>query len=576
MVAGAILLAAGLSQAQPISTPLPITPPDPAPEQRREQERQIEQQRRQQPSVDVRLPAPEAAAGIATRIPQEEAPCFAIQSIELVGADANQFLWVLDHLAGPQSDDSPLRRCLGAEGINVVLKRAQDAVIARGFVTSRVLAQPQDISQGRLALSVIAGRIREVRYAGSGNGPSAASTASLLRAPALTPLPLRSGEILNLRDIEQALEMLKRVPTAEADIKIEPGTAPGESDLFITYQQAMPLRANISYDDSGSKGTGRYQGALTLSYDNPLLLSDLFYITLNRDIDSHGTKGTQARSIHYSVPFGYWTLALNTSESSYDQTVAGASQDYIYSGTSSNASAKLTRLVQRDAVSKTNLSFSGFARRSRNFIDDAEVQVQRRNVGGWELGFNHRRYLGQATLEGNLNYKRGTGAFNSLQAPEETRGEGTSRFKLLTADLNYSQPFKVGEQAVNYSSTWRAQWNRSPLTPQDRFSIGSRYSVRGFDGESGLSAERGWTWRNDWGLPLGQSGQQLYMGLDYGRVGGPSSKLLVGKVLAGAALGLRGGFKGLQYDVFVGTPVRKPQFFRTADTSFGFNLNYSF
>jgi hemolysin activation/secretion protein len=572
-----MLMAASAAQAQPI-----ITPPDPSPEQRRQQERETQQQRSQQPLVDVRLPSPaDAAVAIATRLPKEETPCFAIQSVELAGADAAQFLWVLDHLAGPQGDDSPLRRCLGAEGINVVLKRAQDAVIARGYVTSRVLAQPQDISQGRLVLSVIAGRIRDIRYVGSGAGASAipsssSSSGAPNRNPALAPLPLRAGEILNLRDIEQALEMLKRVPTAEADIKIEPGPAPGESDLFITYQQAMPLRANLSVDDSGSKATGRYQSALTLSYDNPLTLNDLFYVTLNRNIGGGDEYGTRGRSVHYSVPFGYWTVALNGSQSRYSQTVLGASQNYLYSGTSSNTDAKLTRLVHRDSVSKTNLSLRGFSRKSRNFIDDAEVQVQRRSVAGWELGANHRRYIGQATLEANLNYKRGTGAFNSLEAPEEIRGEGTSRFKLLTADLNYSQSFKVGDQPINYNSAWRAQWNRSPLTPQDRFSIGSRYSVRGFDGESGLSAERGWTWRNDWTLPLGQSGQQVYWGLDYGRVGGPSSQLLVGKVLAGATVGLRGGFKGLQYDFFIGTPVRKPQFFRTSDTTMGFNLNYSF
>lgn len=114
------------------------------------------------------------------------------------------------------------------------------------------------------------------------------------------------------------------------------------------------------------------------------------------------------------------------------------------------------------------------------------------------------------------------------------------------------------------------------MTPQDRFSIGGRYSVRGFDGETILSAERGWWLRNELGITLADSGQEAYVGLDYGEVGGPSSDLLVGKQLAGAVLGLRGSLKKLQYDIFIGAPVSKPSQFRTASFVSGISLNYSF
>lgn len=545
------------------------TLPDPSPELRRQQERQEAERVRQQPPVDARVTTPDAPQlAIPAQLPKDESPCFPIQQVQLTGADSSQFLWLLDHLAGSKQDDSPMRKCIGAAGINVLLKRAQDALIERGFVTSRVLAQPQDISQGNLMLSVIAGRIRDIRYSQPSNP----------RNPALTPMPLRSGDILNLRDIEQALENLKRVPTAEADIKIEPGQAPGESDLVISYNQRMPLRGNLSIDDAGSKGSGVYQGAVTLSYDNWWTANDLFYITLNHDLGGGdvGARGTQGRSAHYSIPLGYWTLAFSGSASNYFQTVAGATQDYIYSGSSENGDIKLSRLVYRDASRKISLSLRGLYRASQNFIDDTEVQVQRRKIGGLELGANYREFIGRATLDAALNYKRGTGAFGSLPSPEEAFGEGTSRFKLISADVNYSQPFKLAEQNLRWSTNWRAQFNRTPLTPQDRFSIGSRYSVRGFNGENSLSAERGFTLRNELAAALGNSGQEAYAVLDHGRVGGPSSDLLVGKKLTGMALGLRGGWKGLQYDLFIGHPLSKPDNFRASRTTGGFNLNYSF
>lgn len=547
--------------------------PDPASEFRRQQEREQAERQRLERRPDVRLPAPVATA--PERLPEGESPCFRIERIELRG-DATElvsarFDWLTHALAGSTHDDSPSGKCLGAQGIGVVLKRAQDALVAKGFVTTRVLAQPQDLSSGTLVLTVVPGRIHAIRFAEPRDA----------RATAWNAVPAKPGDILNLRDIEQALENFKRVPTAEADIQIAPADgdgAPGLSDLVISYRQAFPFRLSLSADDSGTKGTGKYQGGLTLSYDNWWTLNDLFYVTLNHDMGGGdaGARGTRGGTVHYSVPLGYWLLGATASKSRYYQTVAGLNGDIVYSGRSDNAEIKLSRLMYRDASRKTTASLKAWQRKSNNFIDDTEVEVQRRVVGGWELGVGHKEFIADATLEGSLAYKRGTGSFGSIPAPEEAFGEGTSHFALVTADASLTAPFRLANQKLRYTANWRIQRNRTPLTPQDRFAIGGRYTVRGFDGEGSLSAERGWLIRNELSAALGESGQELYVGLDHGEVGGPSAEFLLGKRLTGAVIGLRGGFANLQYDLFVGAPVKKPEFFRTANVAAGFNLNINF
>lgn len=561
LISGTLSFTATLAHAQASAS----TERDAA-EQRRAQERETRLREQQERTPDVRLPTP--AAAVAQSLPVSETPCFTIRQVELRGEDAARFGWLQGALDGPEGRDSPLGKCLGAKGINLVLQRAQDALVARGFVTSRVLAVPQDLSSGNLVLTVLPGRIRAIRFAEPVDP----------RATAWNAVPARPGDILNLRDIEQALENFKRVPSAEADIQIVPADQPGQSDLLITYKQGFPFRLALSADDSGTKGSGKYQSGVTLSYDNWWTLNDLFYISLNHDLGGGdtGPRGTQGTTLHYSVPLGYWALGTSLSRSSYYQTVAGASQDYTYSGTSSNAELKLSQLVYRDASRKTTASLKAFARQSQNFIDDTEVQVQRRAVGGWELGIGHKEFVGPATLEGNLAYKRGTGAFGSLPAPEEAFGEGSSRFALLSADASLSLPFKLGDQRWRYNGNWRAQFHRTPLTPQDRFAIGGRYTVRGFDGESSLSAESGWLIRNELSVALGESGQEFYLGLDHGEVGGPSSDLLVGKWLTGAVIGVRGGIKSVQYDLFIGAPLYKPEGFKTASSVVGFSLNFGF
>lgn len=534
----------------------------------REQERQRQLREQQEKRPDVRLQRAPALKAPVT-YPKQESPCFIITEIKLVGDAAEQFLFALT--AVTEGEDKAIGRCLGVQGINVVLTRVQNAVVAAGFITTRILAAPQDLKTGVLELTVIPGRVRNIRFQ--------QDAAQRLLDSAL---PLTAGQILNLRDIEQGLENFKRVPTAEADFQIEPArdknALPGDSDLVIRYQQNFPLRATLSLDDGGSESTGRNQAGLTISYDNPLSLNDLFYVSLNSDFEGGDAsdRGTDGYTVHYSIPFGYWLLSLTGSKFDFRQTVAAVGQDIRFSGETKTGEVRLSRVVYRDAQRRITGFIKAYIRSSKNFINSVEVEIQRRRTGGYELGIAHREFIGASTLDVNLAYRRGTGAFNSLEAPEDQFGEGATRPELYTADVFLNLPFAIGSQRFRYTANLRIQHNITPLVPQDRFSIGGRYTVRGFDGETVFSADRGWFIRNDVGVALGQSGQEFYVGIDYGEVDGQSSELLIGKSLTGAVLGLRGGYKKMAYNVFVGKPLSKPNGFDTADTTAGFNVSLFF
>ncbi|MBV6323475.1 ShlB/FhaC/HecB family hemolysin secretion/activation protein [Duganella violaceipulchra] len=530
--------------------------------QQQKERAQNEQAEEQRPAVRLSREPVQAAAGY----PLNETPCLPIRHVALQGDQAARFAWALDAAA----DAAGL--CLGSGGVNAVIGKVQNALIAAGYVTTRVLAAPQDLRGGELQLVLVPGRIRAIRYAAPAAG------ASNDRASWRTALPARPGDLLNLRDIEQALENLKRVPTAEADIEIVPGEQPGESDLLIKWRQALPVRLSLSADDSGSDSTGKYQGGATLSLDNLLGWQELAYVSVTRDLSGVGAgraHGTRNYALHYSMPAGYWLFSLNASRYRYYQGIAGANQTYVYSGTSGNLEFKAARVLYRDAARKTTAALRLYRRRSNNFIDDTEVQVQRRQMGGHELGLSHKEFLGDATLDANLLYKRGSHLFGTLPAPEEQFDDGTARPTIVNADATLTLPFALRSVKLQYQANWRAQWNRSTLIPQDRFAIGGRYTVRGFDGEASLSAERGWLLRNDLGWSINER-TQLYLGLDYGQVAGPHAAALAGTSLAGGALGWRGQFGGAQIDLFIGRPIRKPEHFRTAPSAGGFNVNYQY
>ena len=95
-------------------------------------------------------------------------------------------------------------------------------------------------------------------------------------------------------------------------------------------------------------------------------------------------------------------------------------------------------------------------------------------------------------------------------------------------------------QQLAYQANWQIQHAKTAIVPSDYFTIGNRYAVRGFDGQMTLASEDGWSLRNDLSLNLGDLGQQLYVGLDVGRVGGQSAQFLSGRTLVGSVAGLRG------------------------------------
>ncbi|CAG9222292.1 TPA: ShlB/FhaC/HecB family hemolysin secretion/activation protein [Burkholderia vietnamiensis] len=545
-----------------------------------EQDRQAQQQwEAQQRAVTVRAPS------VRSEVPKVEAypalptetPCFRIDRFTLdvpaslpdaakaQGASAlpmDRFAFArewLNHYEG---------QCVGKQGIDVLIKGLSQAILARGYVTTRVLIPEQDLSTGTLKLSLIPGTIRHVRFADE-----------KLRGTWKTAFPTRDGEVLNLRDLEQGLEQMKRVSSQDVSMQIVPGDLPGESDVVLDVKRGKPWTVVASIDNSGTRATGKLQGSLSVGIDNPLGLNDVLNVGVSQDLEfgdkrlgSHGWNGL------YTIPWGYWAATLSASTNTYYQQIAGVNQTFIASGNSKTVDFKLARVLARSQ----NDVFGGYFRLSRrfgqSFIEDTEISQQRRNNTIIELGVTDRHYFDGAQFDGSAAYRQGVGGFG---AQDDMLAAGpTYRFKMAVLDANLSVPFVISKQPFRYVGTFHGQYTGNTLYYLDDMTIGSRYTVRGFDGETMLASSRGFYWRNELQMPIGQTGQAIYAGLDYGRVWGPQPIALVGTQLAGAVIGVKGSigtrFGAYAYDLFAGTPIYKPSGFPTARVTFGFQLTSQF
>ncbi|AMG48244.2 transporter [Achromobacter xylosoxidans] len=524
-------------------------------EQLRQQERERVLQEQNMPQVNERLPRPAASP---SDYPADESPCFVIDALRLTGDSSASFQWALDAAA------DVMGHCLGGRGITAAISKVQNAILAKGYVTTRVMAHEQDLTRGFLTLMLLPGRIGDMRF----DQPVS------WRGRLWNAIPASSGDILNLRDIEQGLENLKRVPSAAADIRITPGEREATSDLLVSWQESRPIRLSLGLDDSGSDSTGRYLGSATLAVDAPFAHNDLFYANAGRDLFQHAPLGNRSHALNYVFPVGYWAYSVNYSNYAYHQNLPGANEVLRYSGKSASLQVAVSWLAYRDQSHKTTLNLRGYRKHSTNAVNDIAIEQQRRRTAGWEFGANQHSYLGSATLDANLGWRHGTGAFGALTAPEEASRSGSARGAVLSGDVSLNQPFAWGRQPWRYLAVVRGQWSPDALTPQERMAIAGRYTVRGFDGEQTLSGENGLLWRNEFSWHGFSSGDALYVALDYGWVGGQGARYLVGRQLAGAALGLRGAlWEKLGYDLFAGAPIYKPRDFHTAGMTIGFSMN---
>lgn len=538
----------------------------PGPQIQRLQQQQVEAVRELNPRPNVLAPTTDKPSAPSITSLPIDTPCFPIKEIAL---EANAFGWLARML------QPIVGQCVGKTALKHIQDAANNALIERGYVTSRVLVPAQSLQSGRLTLHVVPGRISDIR--------TDKPTIGWIRAA----LPTSQRALLNQRDIDQGLENLRRLQSqSDATFDIAPGENAGESALVLHPGTGKRWHAVVGADNAGMDSTGKYQLSGSFTFDSPLHLYDQLQIagTTNANIGT-SDKGSQSVSANYSVPIGHALLTLAASRSRYKQTVAGFSDPIEYSGVQSQLQVGLSGVIYRNAHARTEIRGNLFHKISRNAIDGVDVPVQHRDIIGYELGLSHRQYVGSAVIDGSFAWRASLPGLSGNSGTVVGAPGFDGKTEVELASLNAQIPFTIGGQAFSYQFGWNMQNARTPLTPSDYFTIGTRYAVRGFDQQLTLAAESGWVVSNEigWYMPTPIGTQAVYGGVDAGRVRGAAAQYLLGETLVGAVVGVRGNLApkhvlgaALNYDVSLGMPLSKPHGFKTSSPTFLFQISTLF
>jgi len=92
-----------------------------------------------------------------------EKPCFYIKNIHLVGDKAFKFQSSLDKVLKDVNFTSK-GECVGVNGIKELVTSTQNEIIKRGFVTSKVIINEQDLKSGQLEFLILSGKVDNIYF----------------------------------------------------------------------------------------------------------------------------------------------------------------------------------------------------------------------------------------------------------------------------------------------------------------------------------------------------------------------------------------------------------------------------
>lgn len=545
------IVVCGVLAATPLSTVaqnLPLRDPYDALQRERDTRRREDALRQVFPDV-VRPAVPSEAATPSRMLGYEVdgGPRFLVTSIVPIG-DTLLPQATLSRLVSPFQGHP-----LGVGQINQLLDQLNQALIEAGFTTSRAYVGPQNLQEGILEVTFVAGRVESIQI-----GHQRFETAAAMPLGWQMVLPFKPGDILRLADIEQAVDQASRVHGATVQVQILPGQASGGSTVAFQRQLAVneagvTPRAPISVtiDNQGSSSTGPWRSQFGTVAGDVLGLSESYQLGLTTSRDTNALFGMT------SLPWGYNTWSLMGSASEYQNLIGDAALVY---GTSGSVAVAFNRLVARDSVSKTAIDVSLTRRHSRRMINNASLTPQAQTV--FRVGVNRLTRWSSASTAGQWTWDAGVArGLSSLGADRdaEDRPPDAARAQFTKADLSASADLRSPRGGL-LRTRLSGQWTRQPLFSSEQLLAGGHGSVRGLP-ESALAGDRGLVWRNEWHWARNQPTStgaayafEPFVFLDAARVQLVADRSWQGALSAG--LGARARMPVGQIDLMLGRPLR--------------------
>jgi hemolysin activation/secretion protein len=360
----------------------------------------------------------------------------------------------------------------------------------QGYVNSGAILPDQPFQNGIIRLHIVEGRLTEVRVKG---------TEWLDENYVSDRLQRDKNSPLNINMLREQFQQLLLDPLIERmNGNLVPGTQRGQSILDVEVTRARPYQLSLTFDNYRPPSIGSEEGKLSGWVRNATGFGDIIDGTL---IYSQGTLGGSGG---FSMPLNASNTRFNFHFDISRAAVIEKPLDQVdikseYSGFEFGLMQPLIQSLNRNLSigmafnvkeNKTTLLGEPFS-----FSDGAQNGVTKDSVLRFSLDFTER--LEHHVFSARSTTSVGIRAFNATWAADKSLPDGD--FVAWLGQLQYAgQLFDNAGTLILHGDV---QWADDKLLPLERFSLGGRYSVRGYR-ENEVVRDKGYVVSAEYRYPL--------------------------------------------------------------------------
>jgi len=433
-------------------------------------ERRIEQTKPKFKRADPKIGVPEDAP-IAPEKP--DAAQFVLAAVVIEGAT------VFDPVKFAPFYEDMLAQEISLTDVEKILAKITKLYRDRGYILSRAVAPPQELSAGVLRIDVVEGYIDDVVFKGDKeHGDLLEPYVNRIKADRPLRLATMERNILLINDV--------------SGIKIDPRLRPlneSEGRYTLVLNTTYKLIDGLAYlNNRGTPSAGRLQGWVSAGLNSGLGLRERIQL-------GFFTVPTQPEELlyfeaSYAQPIGSDGFHVSVLASTSDLD-SGSELDAteIESGASRLQLRAWYPIIRS---SKQNLWLSGTLQYGdfRETSFDQTITADRLRVARVRLNYWLSHHKGSSSIS-----FEGSQGFNVLDATERdeanlSRFDGRSDFTKATLYLSRTQG--IGSN-FGLQANMNAQWSAQPLLSAEEFALGGTGFGRGYDfsevtGDTGVAA----------------------------------------------------------------------------------------
>ncbi len=426
--------------------------------------------------------------------------------------------------------------CIDGDLLQQLLSRISGFYIDQGYVTTRPYLLEQDVSDGQVDIRVVVGFVEAVIDADSGAPDTRYATAFYGR-----------GEILNLRDLENALEVIERPASVRADFEVRPGATQGGSVIAIGTTIGDPSTIELGVNAQTDLDA---QLSLFASLDNPLDINDIVSFRANSGELQRSFQSNRSRELSYSFPLGSYLFELSRSDVEFEQRVQGINESFLSTGDSVADRLRVSRPLWRDQSNRWSLSLALEVKDARNFFAGQLIDVSSYRTTQLQLELSHLHLAPWGQVATRYRLHQGLDSYGARDDDYFTLQDGSEnearlQFEKFIIDSRLLIP--LGNSDWQAGASVLLHYSDDLLFAADQLSLGSPYTVRGYS--SALSGSNAWYLRleltrqlRSQALPFGRNplvkAISVSFGLDYGEVKCEADNPDVCGEIYGAGIGL--------------------------------------